>query len=859
MEHGTADADSTPTRCHILSFNLATKMEFLVRGAVLVILARSLVFGVGTSAAEAEIDKPTAEELAFFEGKVRPLLVKHCYQCHSTQAEKVKGGLLLDSREGWMAGGDSGEAIEPGKPNDSLVIESVRYADEGLQMPPKYQLSEGEVAVLESWVEMGAPDPRTGTQVAKASAIDWEKGRNHWSFQPVANPKAPEVRNGDWIREDLDRFILSKLESAGMTPAPDADRFALIRRVTLDLTGLPPTVEEVGAFVRDPCSDDEALAKVVDRLLDSTTFGERWGRHWLDVARYADSVGKTRNVPFPYAWRYRNYVIDSFNNDKPYDQFLAEQLAGDLLTAKNAKDREEKLVATGLLALGSMDLNERDRVQFQLDRIDDQMDTVGRATMGLTLGCARCHDHKFDPIAQVDYYAMAGIFASTNTLSGQQSRQGGNREYHHPNLLVRLDEPLPSASTLITKNTNAAQIARLKTRLEQLVVAGKKGTISKDRRAQIKSEMIDIRQKLASLSKTDLPANQSKKPYAAQEKVDPNAPLAMAVIDGTATDLNLRVRGEPDIKGDVVPRDYLAILKHVPAPAVSQAGSGRLELAQWLTSHEHPLTARVMVNRVWAHLLGRGLVETVDNFGASGATPTHPELLDHLAIRFMENGWSVKSTIRNIVLSRTYRLSGQHSSANAAIDESNRLYWRANLRRLEVEAIRDSLLAAGGMLKTAKPDGAPFDGSAGGDLSKANGKGRNGMSSNSIEQPIRSVYLPVFRSKLPGMFTVFDFAEPDQVNGQRDVTTVPPQALFMLNNPFVVDVSTRAAKRILEQPVADEKARVRYAYAYALCRYPTETETERTLKFIDAGNDRQSSWAALTQALYSSAEFRYLP
>lgn len=801
---------------------------------------------------------PTADQLAFFEAKVRPLLVKHCYECHSADAAKVKGGLLLDSKEGWMAGGDSGEALELGKPDESLLVESVRYKNQDLQMPPKYQLSEAEIAVLEDWVEMGAPDPRTGVKVTRSTGIDWDKGRKHWSFQNVTKPVAPTVKDANWARDDIDRFILSKIESANLKPAPDADRFALIRRVTLDLSGLPPTVEEVGAFVRDPSSDDEALAKVVDRLLKSPTFGERWGRHWLDIARYADSVGKTRNIAFPYAWRYRNYVIDAFNSDKPYNKFLAEQVAGDLMDARDAKDRQEKLVATGLLALGSMDLNERDKEQFELDRIDDQMDTLGRATMGLTLGCARCHDHKFDPIAQTDYYAMAGIFASTKTLSGQQNRQGGSKEYHHPNLLVRLDAPLPPKGAS-PKDTNAARIARLEDRLQQIQVLFKKNEISKDRRNEVRQEAAAIREQLAKLDSPDANPKKGNKKYASGEAVDPNAALAMATTDGEVHDLALRVRGEPDMKGDIVPRAFPVVLKQVSAPKLTDHSSGRLELAKWLTSRNHPLTARVMVNRIWAHLLGRGLVETVDNFGASGASPTHPELLDHLATRFMDNGWSVKSLVRSIVLSRTYRLSGQHLSANVEADEDNHLYWRANLRRLEVEAIRDSLLAAGGLLDPNRPTGAPFDASNGGDLSKANQKNRKNGTADIISQPIRTVYLPVFRSRLPGMFTVFDFAEPDQVNGQRDVTTVAPQALFMLNNPFVVDVSARAADRILDQKLSDDKARVRYAYAYALCRYPTEAETERALAFLGAGDDRRATWAALTQALYSAAEFRYIP
>ena len=820
----------------------------------LLICSFALLNGIAVATAT----EPSPDQLAFFEGKVRPLLIKHCYECHSTETKKLKGGLLLDSKEGWMAGGDSGEAIEPGNPNESRLIESVRYKNSHLQMPPKYQLSEAEISVLERWVQMGAPDPRTGTKVAKAPGIDWEKGKKHWAFQPVARPAIPVVKNNSWTHGDLDHFVLSKIEAAGLRPAPDADRFALIRRVTLDLTGLPPTVSEVGAFVHDSASDDEALAKVVDVLLQSPSFGERWGRHWLDVARYADSVGKTRNIPFPYAWRYRNYVIDAFNSDKPYNEFLAEQVAGDLLNATDKQDREEKLIATGLLALGSMDLNERDSEQFQLDRIDDQMDTLGRATMGLTLGCARCHDHKFDPIAQSDYYAMAGVFASTATLSGQQNRQGGSKQYHQPSLLAKLDMP-PSTNSSDSKknntqtNNNAAQIAKLKNRLKQLQAEAK----SKNNRARLKEEVTQIRQQLAKLGETEIrPAQAKNKKNAPEEAIDMDAALAMAAAEGRVTNLALRVRGEPDIQGDVVPRAFPTIFSRMQLPPLPSGESGRRELAEWLASRDHPLTARVMVNRVWAHLLGRGLVETVDNFGASGAAPTHPELLDHLATQFMDEGWSVKSLIRSIVLSRTYRLSGQPIPANAAVDEANSLYWRANLRRLEAEAIRDSLLAAGGMLQTDRPAGAPFDSSDAGDLGKGN---RKGKAEDPIVRPVRSVYLPVFRSKLPGMFTVFDFAEPDQVNGQRDVTTVPPQALLMLNNPFVVDVAKRAADRILEQNLPDDKARVRFAYAYSLCRYPTEAETERALTFLNETKDKRSNWAALTQALYSSAEFRYLP
>ncbi len=831
------------------------------------------IWAIGLHAAAEE---PSADQLAFFEAKVRPLLAKHCYECHSAKAEKLKGGLLLDSKEGWSAGGDSGDAIDPGNAAGSLLMESVRYKNPDLQMPPKYQLAEAEIAVLETWIMMGAPDPRTGSKVVKAVGIDWEKGKSHWAFQPVSNPTLPVVKTTTWSHDDLDRFILSGIEAANLQPAPDADRFALIRRVTLDLTGLPPTVAEMEAFVGDPATDDEALAKVVDRLLSSASFGERWGRHWLDVARYADSVGKTRNVPFPHAWRYRNYVIDAFNADKPYNEFLAEQIAGDLLESSDAVDHAENIVATGLLALGSMDLNERDGEQFQLDRIDDQMDTIGRSMMGLTLGCARCHDHKFDPIAQTDYYAMAGIFASTKTLSGQQNRQGGNKEYYQPSLLTRLDKlkngKAIGAETAHSKSTDTtdskengnqeARIAKLKSRLQELQKDQQNKDLSKPNRVKLREEVVQIRQQLANLGASAAAASAGKKnkknANAPDEAVDPNAILAMSAVEGNVSDLALRVRGEPDIKGDIVPRAFPVIFKDASMPVVSESGSGRRELAAWMTSREHPLTARVMVNRVWAHLLGRGLVKTVDNFGASGAEPTHPELLDHLATRFMNNGWSVKSLIRSIALSRTYRLSGQHLEANAAADEDNRLYWRANLRRLEAEAIRDSLLAAGGMLKFERPSSGPFEGDYNVDLAKTK-PGKRVVVSDPIAEPMRSVYLPVLRSKLPGMFTVFDFAEPDQVNGQRDVTTVPPQALFMLNNPFVVSVSNRTAQHVLNQNLPDEKASVRFAYAYTMSRYPTNAETERALAFLKTSEDRQSSWLTLIQALYSSAEFRYVP
>lgn len=819
-------------------------------------VANTLPFGFG--------QEPSKEGLAFFESRIRPLLVKHCYECHSQEAGNAKGGLQLDSRESIALGGDSGEAIEAGKPQSSLLIESVSYSNPKLRMPPKYKLSDDEIEDLEAWIEMGAPDPRSDKGATpKSYAIDWEAGKKHWAYQPIRLPAIPQVKNPDWVRDELDHFIMAKLDANQIVPVKDANRFALIRRISLDLTGLPPTVKEVRDFVQDPAPDDEALPKVVDHYLKTSAFGERWGRYWLDIARYADSVGKTRNIPFPYAWKYRNYVINSFNQDKPYDEFIREQIAGDLIHSKNDHDWEENLTATGFLALGSMDLNERDVEQFSLDRIDDQLDTIGRAILGSTIACARCHDHKFDPIAQTDYYALAGIFASTSTLSGQSNRQGA-KNYFRPELLLSIDsmqrnrkeESSSSSANSSPPSNNEQQIAELRILIRKMNKEIKSGKLPKAQEKVARTRVAALKQQLQGLIGSTPNPKASNKSDSGPTEIDPKANLAMGVVEGNIEDIALRIRGEPDLSGEIVARGFPKIFSNVPAEKITPEKSGRLELANWLTQPSHPLTSRVLVNRVWMHLMGKGLVESADNFGASGSQPTHPELLDFLSHRFMDEEWSIKRLVRHIVLSRTYRLSGEHSVENAKIDEANTMYWRSNLRRLEVEAIRDSLLSAGDMLLRARPPGPPAQMPPNADLSRNN---RVDIEGDLANKPVRSVYLPVFRSKLPGMFTVFDFAEPDQVNGVRDVTTVAPQALFMLNNSFVVDASKRAAERILAQDVSDDTARIKYAYAYTLSRYPTDAELQRSLEYLSQGSDRKAAWAELTQALYASAEFRYIP
>ena len=810
---------------------------------------------------------PTPQDIAFFEKKVRPLLVEHCYKCHSSDAERIKGGLFLDSQAGWMNGGDSGEALLPGQPDKSLLIEAVRYENPDLQMPPKYRLSDAEIQTLERWIAMGAPDPRAGdAQRLPESSINIESGREFWAFQPPRDTPPPIPSNLSWCKDDLDRFILRALEDAELQPVDDADRRTLIRRLSFDLLGLPPSPQEIRQFLNDPRDDDQALERLVDRLLASPRFGERWARHWLDVVRYAESMGRTRNWPFPFAWRYRDYVIDALNDDKPYDRFLIEQLAGDLLPSESPAQADLLKVATGFLALGSQDLNERNAANFKMDVVDEQIDVTCRAFMALTTGCARCHDHKFDPIPTRDYYAMAGIFGSTELRAGYTNRKGGNnRDYFHPELLLTLSaaaEPdTPPDRKAGRQRENA--LNRQRQKLQQQIVE-KTSDIQRlnqmaknqnKRRAQDDDATSSLtparlRQQLNRLKREvrDLRAalkSQDESPAVSEH-------MAMGVVDGTPRDCRIHVRGDTSTLGPAVPRGFLQVLCNDSTPPLSGRQSGRLELAQWMTHPDHPLTGRVMVNRIWHHLFGHGLVATVDNFGETGERPTHPELLDHLATRFIANDWSVKSMIRTIVLSRTYRLSSRHDEAAHAADPENHLLWRMNLRRLEVEALRDAMLAVSGQLDLEPAIGSPVMTARMGDM------GRRSSSAQWAQSDKRTVYLPVVRNDLPGMFEVFDFAEPSSVIGRRDITTVSTQALFMMNNPLVLEQSNTLAALLARRHPSQPEARVQLAYEMAFGRLPESDEERRALAFVMHIGDSPDAWSALCQALFASAEFRYL-
>ena len=824
-------------------------------------------------AADKPAEKLTAKQLTFFEKKIRPLLVANCYGCHSAKAKAVKGGLLLDSRAGWVTGGESGTAVVPGKPGESLLIEAVKY--DGLEMPPKQKLTADQVADLVRWVEMGAPDPRQGhTAGLIRREINIEQGRSFWAFQPPKAPPLPAVRNGNWPVSPIDHFILARIEAAGLAPVADADKATLARRLHFDLIGLPPTPGQLENFLND--QRPGALEDLVDRLLESPHFGERWARHWLDVARFAESTGMERNFTFPHAWRYRDYVIDAFNRDLPFDQFVREQVAGDLIQAKSPEERNRLKIATAFLAMGPKSLNERNKALFRMDVVDEQIDVTTRAVMGLTVSCARCHDHKFDPFPTEDYYALAGIFRSTETLygtgGGKGNRQPGKLASLEPTTAATAARPQPAtpkpAAAKKPAAGNARKVKQLTAQLNQvrkeLAAARDKLTAAqkKDKKTMNRA-LRSFRTRLKAINKKlQLAKNGGAKRKNSGPR-QPTGPVAMGIRESSPADCKVHIRGNVRTLGVSVPRGYLQVVRIEDAAGVNAKQSGRLELAAWLTHSDNPLTARVMANRVWQHLTGRGLVTTPDNFGAMGQRPSHPELLDHLAVQFRENNWSVKSLIRSIVLSRTYRLSSISTAAGTAADPDNSLFWRMNHRRLDAESIRDAMLAASGQL-----DHTPRRKSAVAEIGDVN-IGRNANVDRRLNElnRHRSVYLPIVRNRLPEMLRLFDFAEPSIIVGRRDVTTVPAQALFLLNSNFVLELSDRMAEQLLASG-NDESARVRQAYRLSLSRTPSETEISAAMDLVrdtiaslpDGDDDRKQlqAWSGLCQSLLACAEFRYL-
>ncbi len=780
----------------------------------------SLALALAPAAGAADSAPPRGDAAAteFFEKKVRPVLVDNCYNCHSANTN-AKGGLRVDDRNGLVQGGDRGPAVVPGHPEKSLLLDAVRYTDEDLKMPPKKHLSDEQIADLAVWIKDGAAWPQAATvSLGKANPKYDRLRKEHWAWQPLHESQPPAVRDAAWPRGDVDRFLLAKMEEKGLKPVGDADKLSLLRRTTFDLTGLPPTPEEIDAFLKD--NSDRAFEKTVDRLLASPAFGERWGRHWLDVARYGESTGSSRNVPYPQAWRYRDYVIDAFNRDKPYDQFLREQIAGDLLP--DGPGREERLTATGFLALGVKDVNQRFKIRFVMDNIDEQIDTVSRSVLGLTASCARCHDHKFDPIPQADYYALAGVFQSTDLCAGVRNKMGGGGlDYYDTAMVLQLGPQGPPDSA------TAEKIAKAKKAYEEA-------------RAQFQSIVGTPEGKALA------PEGRPKQFYARQKMnklqgelfalTDPalNGPVALGVRDAqTVGDAAIRIRGVAENVGPTVPRGFLSVVDVPGAPKIGPKESGRLELAEWLANEKNPLTSRVLVNRVWQNLFGQGLVISVDNFGVTGDSPSHPELLDALAIRFIHDGWSVKKLVRELVLSRAYRLGSDAPAAAVALDPADRLVWRHAPRRLSAEEVRDAMLGASGDHAGSRPDGPPAKGL------KVIEMRNNGPEARRLEEQARanrrrSIYLPLLRGLTPRTLEAFDPVEQGMVTGNRDVTTVATQALYLLNDPFVRRESLDLAQRLLRQSDLDDAGRVASIYRLALGRPATTQEVKRAEAYTAA-------------------------
>jgi hypothetical protein len=868
------------------------------------VLSATAGFAALDDAKKSEGSQIAPDQLDFFEKKIRPVLADKCYKCHGENDAKVKGGLTLDTREGIRRGGDNGAAVVPGDLKESLLIEAIRYANKDFAMPPKKEggkLPDDVIRDFEKWVQMGAPDPREGpARVVKKE--DTGKARDWWSFQPPKKTAVPTVQNAAWPKTDIDRFLLSGLEAKGLKPVADADKLTLLRRVYFDLIGVPPSLAEMETFVKD--KSPEALTRVVDRLLASPQFGERWGRHWLDVARYAESSGKESNIAYPHAWRYRDYVIAAFNGDKPYDQFIREQVAGDLLPARDDRQRAEQLIATGYLALGAKSQNEQNGRQFAMDVADEQIDSLSQGILGMTVACARCHDHKFDPITQRDYYAMAGIFLSTETRYGTAAAL----QNRHPAKLVELPAGagLPVLARTLSTDERARkeqQLAALKKERDEMFAerAAMRRTGKTEANAQQKNaralSLIGIVGGLeAELDSYDSAGHPKSLAMGVQDRPVTNAASGFGAslreairsryLGGAAfttiTDSPLFARGEVDKPGEKVPRGFVQVLSLAEPPSIAANTSGRRELAEWLTSPSNPLTARVMTNRVWLWLFGRGLVESVDNFGSTGQKPSHPELLDHLALRFQETGWSVKKLVREIVLSHAYQLSSTFDEKNFAADPENTLVWQASKRRLDAECMRDAMLAVSGDLQFTPPIGSAVAQAGDGPIGPRRGRGVSETEIN-VETNVRSVYLPIVRDLLPESLALFDFAESSLVTGERETTNVPSQALFLLNSSFAAERAERLGERVVAGYPAGPNGgagaflqeRITYAYWLAFSRPPDNAERAAATTFFSkfpsawkigesgvAGvrdaEAAKAAWTSFCRALLASAEFRYL-
>ncbi|HEY5227427.1 MAG TPA: PSD1 and planctomycete cytochrome C domain-containing protein [Opitutaceae bacterium] len=750
----------------------------------------------------------SSQDMQFFESRIRPVLVERCYKCHSRDADKIKGGLMLDTREGLLHGGDTGPAVSPGKPEDSLIVDAISYKDADLQMPPKGdRLSDQQVSDITDWIRRGAFDPRS--LVAKGSSSSYGGvGREHWSFLPVKKNSPPAVADPAWCRTPVDNFVLARMEESGVKPNPVADKYTLIRRATFDLTGLPPTEEEVQRFLVDQSPD--AWATVVDRLLASPRYGERWARYWLDVARYADTKGDTPNREdprYPFAWTYRDYVIDAFNSDKPYNQFIVEQLAADRLLSDELRSGQQhpdqrKLAAMGFLTLGNRFENSTN------DIINDRIDVTTKAFLGLTVTCARCHDHKFDPIPTADYYSLYNVFANT---AEPKEEPWLHPEPKTPELMDYLEKMKAADRAKQDVDRQLADLRR--SGLPQEERAAKRREIQK---AMFQSDR----------AKIDL-------------EFTPAAPAkAEVLLDKTSTmDYPVLLRGEAQNKGPETTRHFLSILSPDPKhPIAFRHGSGRLELAQAIASPGNPMTARVLVNRVWQQHFGTGFVTTPDDLGNQSAPPTDPELLDYLSTEFMNGGWSIKKLQRLIMLSNVYQEASTGNPQYADIDPDNKLQWRYNLRQLDFEQMHDSILAMSGTLDLTM-GGRPVP------------IGSEGFATR------RAVYAFIDRRNPAEIMTQFNFPNPSVPTGKRFLTQVPQQQLFLMNSPFVIETARKLTHTpdFLEQ--STDELRVAKLYIDIFQRPPTPGEVKLCLRYIQSNPGGASAEVAGTAQSQKASKY----
>lgn len=932
---------------------------------------------------------PPAVDADFFEKRIRPLLLEHCTECHGDN--KQKGNLRLDFKGGWEAGGDSGPAITPGHLETSLLWKAVSYTDRDLKMPPKKKLSADQIADLSAWISGGAIDPREAPAgvVAHKGAAPKADG-SFWSFQPPAVHPAPAVQNKAWPANDIDRFILAKQEAAGLKPAADADAATLVRRLTFDLTGLPPTEAQLKDASR--LTSPAGLEAFVDSLLATPAFAERWASHWLDMTRFAESSGGGRSLPFKDAWRFRDYILESLRENAPVDRMITEMLAGDLLPHKDAAERRRQLTATGFLALGPTNYEEQDKGMLRMDIVDEQLDTIGKTFLGMTIGCARCHDHKFDPISARDYYALAGILRSTRTLKNytdnvahwidtplpldgedelrlqshekeiaavttkiaelkDRLRDFGGAELRSrksikpsdlPGLVVDDSEAMKVGEWTVSKsygpfigdsyvhdhdqgkgektitfNARPKKSGRYEVRIAYIAGPGRAERIPVTILHADGEDLAYMKQATEALKGLQfasigtfrfeaegqgyvLISNAGAEGYVTADAVqflpvendalaakgdeDPRitaineqiksltkdlrklekGPLqrheAMTVAEDAAPeDARVHIRGSIRNLGAPVPRGFIQVVMKKGAPSVPANQSGRLQLAEWITSRQNPLTARVLANRVWHWLFGAGIVRTTDNFGSTGELPSHPELLDHLAIRFMEDGWDLKHLIKHLVLSHTYRQSSSGPSSDA--DPDNRLLTHMNRKRLDAECIRDAMLTIAATLD--QKFGGP-------NISDAKAIDANDQKIQNLEYGFtfsdtrRSVYTAAFRNVRHPLFEVFDFADINQPILQRTTSTVATQALFMMNHPFVIAQARAAADQLLlSSPAA--AARIRSAYQTSLGREPTAEELALSQDYLEAtlsGNatpdEIRDTYSRLIQTLWSTPDFRFL-